>query len=314
MTVLVVGSVAYDSVQTPAGTRSRALGGSATYFSIAASYFADVSLVGVVGRDFSDLHVDLLRSRGIETSGLDRVDGDTFHWAGVYSTEDMNQRETLDTQLNVFGEFKPILSPAQRGSSYVFLANIDPALQFDVLDQMSTRPNLVALDSMDFWINGKRDSLDRIVAGVDVFFVDEGEARSYAREVNIVAAARAIQSAGPRIVVIKRGEHGVLVLDGADLFAAPALPLERVVDPTGAGDSFAGGFMGMIAATGDISVSGIRRAAVVGTVMGSFAVQDFSADRLSALSNEDIQERFAEFVRLTSFDGVETEEELPFHL
>ena len=303
MSLLVVGSVAYDSVRTPAGSRERALGGSAVYFSIAASCLTDVSLVGIVGGDFERAHVETLKSRGVDVSGLERAEGKTFHWSGVYSSEDVNQRETLDTQLNVFEEFDPTLNREQRESDFVFLANIDPALQLSVLEQMERRPKLVALDSMNFWIDGRRDDLDKIVREVDLFFLDEGEARSYAGEANIVRAARRIQGMGPRAVVVKRGEHGVLVFDGDDMFSAPAFPLDSVVDPTGAGDSFAGGFMGLLAATGDTSHAGIRRAAIVGSVMGSFAVQDFSADRLTSLTTEDIQDRFDRFVRLTQFDG-----------
>ena len=303
MSLLVVGSVAYDSVRTPAGSRERALGGSAVYFSIAASCFANVTLVGIVGEDFERAHIETLKSRGVDVSGLERAEGKTFHWAGVYSTEDVNQRETLDTQLNVFEEFNPTLSPEQRESDFVFLANIDPTLQLSVLDQMERRPRLVALDSMNFWIDGRREDLDKIVREVDLFFLDEGEARSYAGEANIVRAAKRIQRMGPRAVVVKRGEHGVLVFDGDDMFSAPAFPLDSVVDPTGAGDSFAGGFMGVLAATGDTSHNGIRRAAIVGSVMGSFAVQDFSADRLTSLTTEDIQDRFDNFVRLTQFEA-----------
>lgn len=304
MSLLVVGSVAYDSVTTPAGSRDRALGGSAVYFSIAASCLADVSLVGIVGQDFDQAHVETLRSRGVDVSGLERAPGKTFHWAGVYSTEDVNQRETLDTQLNVFEAFNPALSDEQRQSDFLFLANIDPALQLSVLKQMERRPRLVALDSMNFWIEGRRDDLDRIVREVDLFFLDEGEARSYAGEANIVRAAKSIQKMGPRAVVVKRGEHGVLVFDGEEIFSAPAFPLDSVVDPTGAGDSFAGGFMGVLAATGDTSRDGIRRAAIVGSVMGSFAVQDFSADRLTSLTTEDIQDRFDNFITLTQFDAL----------
>lgn len=304
MSLLVVGSVAYDSVKTPAGSRDRALGGSAMYFSVAASCLADVSLVGIVGQDFEQAHVETLKSRGIDVSGLERAEGRTFHWAGVYSTEDVNRRETLDTQLNVFEAFNPTLSDEQRQSDFLFLANIDPALQLSVLEQMERRPKFVALDSMNFWIDGRRDDLDRIVREVDLFFLDEGEARSYSGEANIVRAARRIQEMGPRAVVVKRGEHGVLVFDRDDIFSAPAFPLDSVVDPTGAGDSFAGGFMGLLAATGDISHAGIRRAAILGSVMGSFAVQDFSADKLTSLTPEDIQDRFHNFINLTQFDAL----------
>ncbi len=303
LSLLVVGSVAYDSVRTPEGSRERALGGSAVYFSIAASCFGDVSLVGIVGDDFERSHIQTLEARKIDVSGLERAAGKTFHWSGVYSTEDVNQRETLDTQLNVFEEFRPALNSKHRKSDLVFLANIAPPLQSLVLSQMNQRPKLVALDSMNFWIEGMRSDLDKIVREVDLFFVDEGEARSYAGEANIVRAARRIQRMGPRGVIVKRGEHGVLIFDGDDIFSAPAFPLDSVVDPTGAGDSFAGGFMGALAASGDTSHAGIRRAAIVGSVMGSFAVQDFSADRLLTLTNDNIRDRFDRFVQLTQFDG-----------
>ena len=292
MSLLVVGSVAYDSVQTPVGRRDRALGGSAVYFSLAASYMTQVSLVGVVGEDFEESHVELLRAHEVDVSGLERVPGQTFHWSGIYSTEDVNQRETLDTQLNVFAEFKPSLSTRHRSSDIVFLANIDPTLQLDVLDQLDARPKFAALDSMDFWIDGSRPSLESVIKKVDLLFLDEGEARGLSGEFNLMKAAGAIQDAGPRTVVIKRGEHGVLMADGDNLFTAPAYPLERVVDPTGAGDSFAGGFMGTIAATGDTTNQGLRRAAMVGSVMGSFTVEDFSTERLESLSVADIQRRF----------------------
>ena len=300
--MLVVGSVAYDSVQTHAGSRRMALGGSAVYFSIAASYLTDVSLVGVVGEDFEQRHVALLTEHGVDVSGLERAAGKTFHWSGVYSTEDVNTRETLDTQLNVFGDFSPALADCHRGSEFVFLANIDPELQMRVLDQMERRPKIVALDSMNFWIDGRRSDLDEVVRRVDILFLDEGEARSYSGETNLVKAARRIQEMGPRVAVVKRGEHGALVFDKDEVFAAPAMPLESVVDPTGAGDSFAGGFMGALASTGDVSNRGLRRAAVVGSMMGSFAVQDFSVGGLMHLKRKHLRERFQEFVRLTAFD------------
>ena len=305
MSLLVVGSVAYDSVQTHAGSRRMALGGSAVYFSLAASYISDVSLVGVVGEDFEQRHVDLLTEHGVDVSGLERAEGKTFHWSGVYSTEDLNTRATLDTQLNVFSDFSPTLADVHRRSDYVFLANIDPELQTSVLDQMQERPKVVALDSMNFWIDGRRSDLDAVVKRVDILFLDESEARSYSGEANLVSAARRIHEMGPRVAVVKRGEHGVLVFDGGDVFAAPAMPLESVVDPTGAGDSFAGGFMGTIASTGDVSNQGLRRAVVVGSMMGSFAVQDFSVGGLTHLKRQNIRDRFKQFVRLTTFDDFE---------
>ncbi len=303
MTLLVVGSVAYDSVQTPQGAREDSLGGSATYFSIASSYFSPVSLVAIVGEDFKPEHIALLEKHDVDVSGLERVGGDTFRWSGVYSTEDVNQRETLDTQLNVFADFKPNLSEQHRNADFLFLANIDPELQLEVLGQMNQRPKLVALDSMNFWIDRKKNELDKIVEAVDMVFMDEGEVRTYANEPNLRRAAARIHEVGPTTVVIKRGEHGVLISNEGNLFSAPAFPLDRVVDPTGAGDTFAGGFVGLISATGDLSESGIRRAAVLGSVMGSFTVEDFSANRLAALTHEQVVERFSEFERLTQFTG-----------
>lgn len=310
--LLVVGSVAYDSVKTPAGSRERSLGGSAMYFSIASSYLAAVSLVGVVGDDFLPQHISLLETHGVDVTGLAQVPGETFHWSGVYGTEEIDERETLDTRLNVFAEFRPELDEKQRGAEYLFLANIDPSLQLEVLGQMKERPSLVGLDSMNFWIDGKRPELDQIIKAVDVVFMDEGEVRSYADEHNLIRAARHIHDAGPEIVVIKRGEHGVFVSNGTHLFSTPAFALEKVVDPTGAGDAFAGGFMGLLAATRDLSERGIRRAAVLGTIMGSFTVEDFSANRLASLTREDITKRLETFVKLTQVEPFQNYESLPW--
>ena len=301
MTVLVVGSVAYDSVKTPTGSREDSLGGSATYFSIGISRFAPVSLIAVIGEDFQEQHINLLRSRGVDVGGLLRQKGNTFRWAGEYFSADLNARTTLDTQLNVFADFSPKLNAEQRRSPYLFLANIDPELQLDVLDQMEQRPELVALDSMNFWIDGKRQALDRIVSEADVLFMDEGEARDYAQEGNLVTAARSIMAKGPSAVVVKRGEHGVLVFSGDSIFSAPAFPLDLVVDPTGAGDTFASGFIGYIAATGDTTTDGYRRAAILGSVMGSFCVQGFSVEKILTLTMQDIEDRFRAFTNLTTF-------------
>ena len=312
MSLLVVGSVAYDSVKTHAGSRDEALGGSATYFSIAGSYFAPVSLVAVVGDDFHPEHLELLKSHRVDTSGLERRPGKTFRWAGVYGEEDVNMRDTLDTQLNVFADFSPELSPAQRSQPYLFLANIDPVLQMDVLGQMSGSPKLVALDTMNFWIEGKGRDLSRVVESTDVVFMDEGEARSFAAEVNLVRAAKRILSQGPSVLVVKRGEHGVLLFKQGSMFAAPAFPLESVVDPTGAGDSFAGGFMGYLAATGDLSDDGFRRAAILGSVMASFTVESFSADRLGSLTRHDVEMRFRAITDLSRFGLLTEGESLPW--
>ena len=300
MSLLVVGSVAYDTVSTPYGRRESALGGSATYFSIAASYFTPVSVVAVVGEDFAPRDLDLLEAKGVDTSGLERASGKTFRWVGEYS-EDLNSRETLDTQLNVFADFSPTLASGHRSAPYLFLANIHPALQLDVLRQMEPRPRFAALDTMDFWIDGSRDDLSRIVSEVDVLFMDFGEIRSFARESNVLVAARRIQNMGPRAVAAKRGEHGALLFDGSSAFAAPAFPLESPVDPTGAGDAFAGGFMGCLAASGDTGPDALKRAAMVGAVMGSFAVESFSADRLSALTRDEIACRFRQLAEVTRF-------------
>ena len=310
MSVLVVGSVAYDSVATPTASRENSLGGSAMYFSIGISRFAPVSLIAVVGEDFQEKHIELLRSRGVDVSGLRREQGKTFRWAGEYYSADLNARATLDTRLNVFADFSPKLSAAQRTSPYLFLANIDPELQLDVLKQMEQRPELVALDSMNFWIDGKREALNEIVSNADVLFVDEGEARDFAQEGNLVAAARSIMAMGPGAVVIKQGAHGVLLFAGDAIFSAPAFPLDHVVDPTGAGDTFASGFMGYLAATGDKTPKGYRRAAILGSVMGSFCVQGFSVDKILTLTMQDIEDRFRAFTELTSFTSLNKDERI----
>ena len=311
MSVLVVGSVAYDSVKTPAGSRDGALGGSATFFSVSCSYFNQVSLVAVVGRDFREQDINLLNSHHVDTSGLDRVEGRTFRWSGLYGTEDVNTRDTLDTQLNVFADFAPTLNYAQRNAAYLFLANIAPSLQLDVLRQMDSRPKLVALDTMDFWIEGNTEELTKVVREVDIVFMDQGETRGFAGAANLTQAARNIHALGPKTVVVKRGENGVLLFHDGQPFAAPAVPLDRVVDPTGAGDSFAGGFMGYLAATGDLTGRGFRRAAILGSVMGSFAVEGFSLDRLSSVTNDDIETRFRALTALTQFEPLADYETLP---
>lgn len=312
MSILVVGSVAYDTVKTPAGTREDALGGSATFFSVSGSYFAPVSVVAVVGEDFKDGDVELLKDHGVDVSGLDRRPGKTFRWSGVYGAEDVNTRDTLDTQLNVFADFAPELSPEQRKSPYLFLANIAPELQMSVLEQMDERPKLVALDSMALWIDISHEALERIVRKVDVLFLDETEVRTFTKRSNLVEAARAIMAMGPSTVVAKRGDHGVLLFHGDSIFSAPAFPLDRVIDPTGAGDSFAGGFMGYLAATGDLSAEGFKLAAMAGSVMGSFQVESFSLERTASLTNDEIEARFRALSDLTKFTPLEDNESLPF--
>ena len=316
MSILVVGSVGYDSVKTPAGIRHDALGGSATYFSVSGSYFAPVVMVAVVGDDFTSASMDLLKAHRVDLTGLKTAPGKTFRWAGVYGREDVNSRETLDTQLNVFADFAPQLSPEQRSLPYLFLANIDPELQLNVLGQMEHRPRLVAADTMNFWIDGKREALTEVVRSVDVLMMDEHEVRQFAAphvgSVNVLKAARFILGMGPQVVIVKRGEHGVIQFTGEAIFAAPAYPLETVVDPTGAGDAFAGGFMGYLAAIDDPSPGVFRQATVLGSVMGSFAVESFSLERLGSLESHDVTDRFRDFTRLSHFDGLRPDETLPW--
>ena len=311
MAVLVVGSVGYDSVRTRAGSREDALGGSGAFFSVSCSNFAPVSLVGVVGDDFRDSDVELLESHGVDISGLDRAEGETFRWRGVYDAEDMNIRTTLETRLNVFGNFAPMLSEGHRAAPYLFLANIAPSLQLDVLRQMERRPHLVALDTMDYWIERSGQELVDAIKQSDVVFMDEREAKSFARASNAANAARAIHALGARTVVVKRGEYGALLFHDGAAFAAPALPLDRVVDPTGAGDAFAGGFMGYLSATGDLREEGFRRATAAGAVMGAFAVEEFSIERLAAVTAQEIDDRFRELAALTWLPPLANDERLP---
>lgn len=302
MSILVVGSVALDSVKTPFGKREDALGGSGTYFSVSASYFTPVKLVAVVGSDFPDKHVKLLKRHDIDVAGLQRTPGKTFRWKGQY-TYDLNTAETLDTQLNVFAHFKPSIPAQYKDSKYVFLANIDPELQLEVLKQVK-KPELVACDTMNFWISSKKKALIKTLGHVDILVINEAEARQLADEKNLVKAARKIRSWGPKALVVKRGEYGALFFNKEQVFSAPALPLETILDPTGAGDSFAGGFMGYLAKCGDLSDKSLRRAIVFGSVMASFNVEDFSLGRLDSLKWPVIKKRFDEFKALTHFDIV----------
>nr|WP_308477943.1 PfkB family carbohydrate kinase [Nannocystis radixulma] len=301
--LVVVGSVAIDWIITPRAERPESVGGSATFFSMAASYLSQVRLVGVVGRDFPDYAVADLRANGVDVSGLEIVqDGLTFRWKGQYH-ENMNDRTTLETHLNVFEKFQPRLPAEFRGSEYLFLANIQPRLQSDVFAQMQ-RPRLVGLDTMNLWISIANDDLKAVLKNVDVLTLNDEEARQLSGEHNIVKAARAVRALGPRNVVIKRGEYGALLFDAdGEMFSAPALPLEDVVDPTGAGDSFAGGFMGWLARPGvEPNGASLRTAMIYGSVMASFCVEGFSYDRLKGLDAATIQRRFETFASLTNFD------------
>ena len=301
MNILVVGSVAYDSVATPTGRRDHQLGGSATYFSVAASYFSDVGVVAVVGKDFRKSDCDLLESRGVDLSGLQFADGRTFHWSGEYA-DDMNTAITRDTQLNVFENFKPTLTAEQALSPHLFLANINPALQHGVLDAMSERPRMVACDTMNLWIDIARPELARLLPRTDALLINEAEARQFTGESQLPRAARELLDNGIASLVIKRGEYGVAVFQRDFTFAAPAIPVVNVIDPTGAGDSFAGGFMGYVSASGDTSPATIRRATIVGSVMASFTVEAFGLERLAHLAPDDIRQRFDDFIELTRFD------------
>jgi sugar/nucleoside kinase (ribokinase family) len=300
--VLVVGSVAFDTVETPFGRAERVLGGSASFFAVAASFFVPVNLVGVVGRDFGEKELQAFRGRTIDLEGLERMDGDTFHWQGRYSY-DLNSRETVSTDLNVFEFFKPKIPARYRHSEYVFLGNIDPVLQRDVLAQVE-RPKLVACDTMNFWISRKPEELRQTLAKVDVLLVNDAEARELSGEWNLVKAARKIRAMGPRTLVVKKGEHGVLMFSEAGSFAAPAYPLENVFDPTGAGDTFAGGFLGYLASASAGSEAVLRQAVVVGSVLASFCVEAFSLDRLLRLARPEIEERFQLFLGLTRFESL----------
>jgi len=298
--ILTVGSVAFDSVKTPFGEVSRVVAGAATYFSIAASFFTEVRLVGVVGDDFLDDHLSVFSGRQIELDGLQRVAGETFRWRGEYSA-DLNTRETIYTHLNVFEGFSPRIPDRFRDTPFVFLANIHPSLQLEVLEQVE-QPELVALDTMNYWIEGASEELQRVLARVDVLVINDSEARQLSGEGNLVKAARIIQGMGPERVVIKRGEYGALMTTPEGFFAVPGLPLNRVCDPTGAGDTFAGGFVGFLAAATKITDQVVNQAVIAGSAMASFTVEEFGLERLLTITDVEIKQRFQQFKRLTHFD------------
>jgi sugar/nucleoside kinase (ribokinase family) len=297
--VAVVGSVAFDTIETPMGTAEEVLGGSAMHFAVAASYFAPVRLVAVVGEDFPEAERDYLGSRDIDLSGLEVRPGRTFRWSGRYH-EDMNVRDTVALELNVFADFHPTLSSQTRGAPLVFLANIDPLLQAGVLEQFED-PAVVACDTMNHWIENARDSLEALLPRLDLLIVNDEEARLLSGEHNVSRAARRILELGPRSVLIKRGEYGAILFSPDSVFAVPAYPLEEVFDPTGAGDTFAGGVIGYLAATGERSEGGLRRAIVYGSVLASYVVEDFGGQRLRTLTRDEIERRYRQFVALTEF-------------
>ncbi len=300
--ILTVGSVAFDSIKTPFGEASRVVGGAATYFSVAASFFTDVRLVAVVGDDFTEEQMQVFSGRRIDLTGLQRVPGETFRWKGEYSF-DFNTRDTIYTHLNVFDQFRPVLPESYRPTPFVFLANIHPTLQSEVLDQVH-EPRFVAADTMNFWIEGTPDELRKVLGRVDALVINDEEARELSGEANLVKAARAIQRMGPELLIIKRGEYGVLMTRDRGFFAAPAMPLEEVSDPTGAGDTFAGGFMGYLASAGEMTDTVVTRAIIAGSALASFAVEDFGLERLLRLTPDELQDRLAEFKRLTHFEAL----------
>jgi len=313
LSILVVGSVALDSIQTPFGKVKDALGGSATYFSAAARLYDEVNLVAVVGTDFPQEHIDFFRERGVNLDGLQIAEGKTFRWSGRYGY-DMNTAETLDTQLNVFSTFHPELPDKYRDSEYIFLANIDPVLQLEILSQIR-RPRLIVLDTMNYWINYRKETLSQAISAVDIVLINEAEARQYANTFSLIRAARRILDQGPEALVVKKGEYGAVMYANGDtptrsFFVAPAYPLEKIKDPTGAGDSFAGGFVGYLAQQGravphrpmSAMKDDMRRAIVHGSVVASFTVEDFGVARLRTITMDDILTRYREFKDFTNFE------------
>jgi sugar/nucleoside kinase (ribokinase family) len=300
VSLLVVGSVAFDALESPYGKVERALGGAATYFSVAASFFSPVRLVAIVGDDFTAEDEKIFHGRHIDTDGLEHATGKTFFWAGRYS-QNLNERTTLATELNVFADFKPRLPEKYRSSEYVFLANIAPDLQRDVLRQVKKRPRLAALDTMNYWIERTNAELRETLKHVDILMINDSETRELSNEHNLLRAAKHIFKMGPTTLVVKRGEYGAMMVDKRGVFSVPAFPLEEPHDPTGAGDSFAGGFMGYLAGCRDKSDAALRRAMVYGSVLGSFAVEKFGLDRLRHLKRSEIHARARHFAKLTQF-------------
>ncbi len=304
MSLLVVGTVAFDAIETPFGKTDKIIGGAASYISLAASYFhRNLNLVSVVGDDFPNEFISELNQRGVNTDGLQVKAGEkSFFWSGKYHN-DMNTRDTLDTQLNVLESFDPILPEAYKNCDFLMLGNLSPAVQKRVIDQLPKRPKLIALDTMNFWMEKTFiNDLKDVLKEVDVLTINDEEARILSHEYSLVKAARDILQMGPKYLVIKKGEHGALLFHENDVFFAPALPLEEVFDPTGAGDSFAGGFMGYLAQSRDVSFENMKRAVIHGSAMASFCVEKFGTERLMSLSDEDVQKRMEEFINLTAFD------------
>lgn len=303
MSLLVVGTVAFDAIETPFGKTDKILGGAATYISLAASYFTkDIDLVSVVGGDYPQSAIDMLKSHGMRLDGLQiKQDQKSFFWSGRYHT-DLNSRDTLATELNVLADFDPILPEHTRDCDFLMLGNLMPKLQKRVMEQLTRRPKLIVLDTMNFWMDTAIDDLIEAIAQVDVLTINDSEARQLSGEYSLVKAAQKILAMGPKVLIIKKGEHGALLFNKEQVFFAPALPLEDVFDPTGAGDSFAGGFIGYLAQTKDISFDNMKRAIIFGSAMASFTVEKFGVERLVGLSQEEVEERVQEFIDLVQFD------------
>ena len=303
MSLLAVGTVAFDNIETPFGKAERAIGGAATYITLAASYFLnDIRLVSVIGEDFPKEVLGDLKRRGIDQEGLQVIPGQkSFFWAGKYHN-DLNTRDTLDTQLNVLANFNPVLPERYKSSDFLMLGNLTPIVQMKVIEQMTRRPQLIALDTMNFWMNTAMEGLRAVLKRVDMLIINDEEARQLSSEYSLVKAAQIIHAMGPRYIVIKKGEHGAFLFEGENIFYAPALPLSEVFDPTGAGDTFAGGFMGYLAKTADLSFENLKRAVIYGSAMASFCVERFSIERLTDLTQEDINARVQRFVDLVNFN------------
>ncbi len=304
MNLLTVGTVAFDDIETPLGRAEKIVGGAATYISLAASYFVKhIHLVSVIGDDFPGETLDLLSAKGVDLRGLQVKEGEkSFFWAGKYHT-DLNNRDTLDTQLNVLADFDPVLPAGYERSDFVMLGNLTPAVQMRVIEQLNTPPRLIAMDTMNFWMNTALDELKEVLKRVDCLIINDEEARQLSEEQSLVKAARKILTMGPRFLVIKKGEHGALLFYNSSIFFAPALPMAEVFDPTGAGDTFAGGFVGYLAQSGDLSFENMKRAVIYGSAMASFCVEKFGTERLRNLTQQEIKNRIAEFVELVNFDA-----------
>jgi sugar/nucleoside kinase (ribokinase family) len=303
MSLLVIGTVAFDAIETPFGKTDKIVGGAATFISMAASYFTkNINLVSVVGEDFPSEAIEMMQKRGVNTNGLQIKQGEkTFFWSGKYHN-DMNTRDTLDTQLNVLATFDPIIPESYQDCDFLMLGNLAPALQHQVIDRLPNRPKLVVLDTMNFWMNIALPDLTSLLKRVDVLTINDEEARQLSNEYSLVKAAQKILAMGPKYLIIKKGEHGALLFNNEQVFFAPALPLEEVFDPTGAGDSFAGGFIGYLAETKDISFDNLKRAVIFGSAMASFSVEKFGTERIQNLSTEEVDERVQQFIDLVQFD------------